>query len=149
MLKKEKKPGAAARKGKYQTINRLIDIFVGTLLVIVLSPLFLYICILIYKKEGRPIFQRETYPDENNVSFNLYQFRTLSNPSRLITALPPDPYPGGNPAGKWYRDSRRTMTATGVKLKKYKLDKLPFLFHLIKGDISFINRQTFRAEKHN
>lgn len=129
--KKEKISKTAVHSAKYRVMKRLRDIFLGILLVIVLSPLYLYICIVVYKREGRPVVHR-TKQD----GFTLWQFRTMSNPSRLITALPP--YPPGRHRENVRWDRHITMTATGIWLKRYKLDKLPLLFHLIKGDVDLL-----------
>jgi lipopolysaccharide/colanic/teichoic acid biosynthesis glycosyltransferase len=146
LSEKEKKSRTAIYPDRYRVIKRLVDILLGILLVIVLSPLFLYICILIYKKEGKPIFHKETCKERKKSSFTIWKFRTLSNPSQLITALPPYPYPSGKPSADLHKDSYRTITATGRWLKKYKLDMLPLLLNVIRGDISFIGKEDESAD---
>ncbi|MFA1822043.1 sugar transferase [Virgibacillus oceani] len=124
------------------SMRRLSDILLGILLILLLSPLFLYISILILKKEGRPIFHREICTGRKNRSFTMWKFRTLSNPSRLITSLPPYPYP--EPSG---RRTARTITATGRSLKKYKFERIPLLINILIGDLSFTDLKT--GENHS
>src|SRR5690625_2566039 len=129
---KERDAGSGVLRKWQPFIKRQLDILLGILLVFLLSPLFLYISILIFKKEGKPIFHRESCVGRKNRSFTKWKFRTLSKPSRLITAFPPYPYPGQSGRG-----APRTLTATGRWLKKYKFEELPLLINIIRGDMSF------------
>ncbi|WP_461183103.1 sugar transferase [Virgibacillus kimchii] len=131
-----------ANKKEYRVLKRMMDILLGIMLVIILLPVFFSISIVIFKREGRPIFQREPSINRKNIPFTLWQFRTLSNPSRLITAFPPYMYPRRQSLRNSGRDSFRMVTATGRWLKKYKLDQLPLLFHVIKGDVSFFGKRS-------
>jgi len=129
-----------AEQNKWRTlIIRLSDIMLGISLMLLLLPLFLYIYILILRKEGRPVFHQEVSRGRKNRSFTMWKFRTLSNPSRLITAFPPYRHPEG-----WRENTSKTITTTGRCLKKYKLEKLPLLINIIKGDISFAEGKYFR-----
>ncbi|WP_449354305.1 sugar transferase [Virgibacillus natechei] len=124
-------------------IKRLIDIGVSFTLLLLLAPLLLFIGIRIMKKEGKPIFFRQRRIGKFNHGFIVWQFRTMTNPSRVIRAFPPHPVPeswdGGVPDEfNFERDSYVTVTPTGVWLRKYNLHKLPQLWNVLKGDMSLV-----------
>ena len=97
--------------------------FIG---LIVLSPVFLLVALLIrIKMPGAPVIFTQKRVGRNARLFTIYKFRTMSvtdpNNATSITV-----------AG----DSR--ITPLGAKLRKYKLDELPELWNVLKGDMSFV-----------
>jgi lipopolysaccharide/colanic/teichoic acid biosynthesis glycosyltransferase len=123
--------------------KRLLDIVISIVLLVILSPLFLFICYRIGKREGKPIFYRELRVGRNNRTYVMWSFRTMTIPSRVIRQLPPFPFPSSWEKGvpdyfKITRDKHVTFTETGLWLKKYHLDKLPQLLNVIKGDMSLV-----------
>lgn len=131
--------------------KRTIDIVVSMILLIMLLPLFLFICIKIFKKEGRPIFKKELHVGKNNKPFIMWSFRTMTLGSRVIRQLPPYPFPKSWEKGvpdyfKISRDHTVTLTDTGVWLSKYRLDKIPRLINVIRGDMSLVGPSPERPE---
>ncbi|HAM79344.1 MAG TPA: glycosyl transferase [Ornithinibacillus sp.] len=127
----------------YYFIKRLLDVVISVVLVVVLSPLFLFVSYYIGKKEGKPIFNRELRVGKNNRTFMMLSFRTMTSASRVIRQFPPVPFPSSWERGvpdffKITRDEHVTFTETGLWLKKYHLDKLPQLLNVIKGDMSLV-----------
>lgn len=127
-------------------VKRIIDIFISLLLVICLLPAFLVICYIIFRREGKPIFQREAIVGKNNEPFIMKTFRTKTVPSQVIRSLPPHPVPdtweNGVPNSFTIKtNSFPTITSTGNWLLKYKLHKLPLLFHVLKGNMSLVGPQ--------
>jgi len=106
-------------------VIRFFDILFSFLGLIILSPLFIiiYVCISLGSKGGG--FYVQPRVGKDGVDFNLYKFRSMkigSDKSGLITV-------GG-------RDSR--ITGVGYFIRKFKLDELPQLFNVLKGDMSFV-----------
>ncbi|MEN2468068.1 sugar transferase [Ornithinibacillus sp. JPR2-1] len=135
----------------YFFFKRLSDMIVSTILFFLFLPLFLYICIRIAKKEGKPIFNREVRVGKNNRTFVMWSFRTMTNGSKVIRQLPPYPFPSSWDNGvpdyfKIIRDKHVTYTSTGLWLSKYHLDKLPQLINVIRGDMSLIGPSPERPE---
>jgi len=106
-------------------IKRLFDLFFSLIGVIILSPLLLVLAILIKISSPGPVFYRGIRAGKNGKNFKIFKFRTMvvnaekmSGPS---TAL----------------DDPR-LTRIGKFLRKWKLDELPQLFNVIKGDMSLV-----------
>lgn len=126
----------------YKVVKRLADVVISFALLLLLSPLLLYIYWLIYKKEGKSILHREIIAGKDQKPFVMYLFRTMSNPSRVIYALPPhpnsNPWEKENPDPFYSQHHCITLTTTGIGLQKYHLHKLPQLWNVLKGDMSLI-----------
>jgi len=108
---------------KSVVIKRVFDIFASALGLLLLSPVFLIIAILVRLKLGAPIFFRQTRPGKDCQPFEMIKFRTM------IDAYDKD----GNPLS----DSER-ITHFGRLLRKTSLDELPELWNVLKGDMSIV-----------
>lgn len=90
-----------------------------------MSPLLLVIYFAVKAGSAGPAIYRQARVGKGNADFELYKFRTMfidSDKKGLLTV-------GG-------RDPR--ITGTGYYLRKFKLDELPQLFNVLKGDMSFV-----------
>lgn len=107
----------------HKIFARGLDIGIALAAVIVLSPLFLISAVLILLSDGRPVFFRQKRVGRHGELFDILKFRTMEieNGGPPITA-----------AG----DCR--VTLVGTKLRKYKLDELPQLFCVLRGQMSLI-----------
>lgn len=106
-------------------MSRLFDIICSGLGLIILSPLFLFIAIWIKVDSKGPVFYRQIRVGKNNRDFMLYKFRSMcigSETKGLITV--------GN------RDPR--ITSSGYYIRKFKLDELPQLINVFKGEMSLV-----------
>lgn len=104
--------------------KRAMDIICAAGLLILLSPLILGVALAILIKDGRPVLylsERMTTPDR---AFQLWKFRTMR----------PDPGDRGVSGG----DKTSRITRTGGFLRRKRLDELPQLVNILKGDISFV-----------
>ena len=104
---------------------RFFDIFFSTLGLIILSPLFLLLAIWIKINSTGPTFYKQLRVGKDGKDFYLYKFRTM-----LVDA----DKKGFITVGK--RDPR--ITRTGYYLRKYKLDELPQLMNVLRGEMSFV-----------
>ena len=92
------------------------------LLLIILSPFFMITALLILIFSGEPIFYRHKRCGFQFEEFDIIKFRTM--------------HPNNGPQLTEYNDNR--ITNIGKFLRKFKLDELPQLINIIKGDMGFI-----------
>lgn len=111
---------------KFQLIlKRLFDIVASLLLCILLSPLFIFISIWIKLDSNGPIFYRQERITQYGKSFRIFKFRTMvvdaDKKGSLVTTK---------------NDSR--ITKVGKKIRNSRLDEIPQLFNILKGEMSFV-----------
>lgn len=115
-----------AYKGIYNRIvKRIIDFILALILLIVTSPVFLLVSLIIVIDTGFPVFYRAERGGYKKKSFRIFKFRTMVNNA--------DKMGGGTTA---FHDSR--ITKTGAFLRKTKLDEFANLISIITGHMSFI-----------
>lgn len=103
--------------------KRFFDIVLSLMAIIVLSPLYILISILVLIFMGWPILFKQPRPGKDEKIFNMYKFRTMTNKKDKDGNLLPD-------------DQR--LPAFGKFLRKTSLDELPELFLILTGKMSFI-----------
>jgi len=107
-------------------VKRLIDLFIALFSLIILSPLFLILAILIKIDSKGPIFFKQNRVKKGKKTFKMLKFRTMETdapkdtPTHLLTN--PEAY----------------ISKVGKVLRKLSLDELPQLFHIISGKMSII-----------
>ena len=104
--------------------KRIFDLFFASILVIILAPVFVLLLVWVWRRQGGPIFyvaERMKTPDE---AFNLWKFRTMSVVDEDTGVS------GGDKAAR--------VTPTGAWLRSKRLDELPQLYNILKGDLSFV-----------
>jgi lipopolysaccharide/colanic/teichoic acid biosynthesis glycosyltransferase len=106
--------------------KRLFDLTLALALGVVLLPVIALIAVVILIRDGRPVFfghKRARAPGE---TFTLWKFRTMINMRRKSD----HGVSGGH--------KRRRITPLGRFLRRTRLDELPQLWNVIRGDISFV-----------
>ena len=94
----------------------------ANILLIILCPLLVIIALLILIFSGKPIFYKHKRCGFEYKEFDIIKFRTM--------------HPNNGPQLTEYKDNR--ITNIGKILRKFKLDELPQLINIIKGDMGFI-----------
>lgn len=106
-------------------MKRIFDCIASGLGLIAISPFFLLLAIWIKCDSNGPVFYRQVRVGRYNKDFRLFKFRSMrigADKKGLITI-------GG-------RDSR--ITRSGYYIRKFKLDELPQLINVFKGDMSLV-----------
>lgn len=104
--------------------RRLMDLVWVLFLLVLLWPVMLLIGLLILIQDGRPVFyvsERMKTPEQG---FQLLKFRTMTNVD--------------TDSGVSGGDKAHRITQIGAFLRKYRLDELPQLLNILRGDISFV-----------
>lgn len=104
-------------------IKRVLDFTLSLIALIILSPIYLVLAILVRIKLGSPIIFKQERPGLNEKIFTLYKFRTMTDEK--------------DENGKLLPDEVR-LTKFGKFLRSTSLDELPELINIIKGDMSIV-----------
>lgn len=120
-------------KWYYPFVKRTFDIVASSLALIVLSPLFLVVSIAIKAHDGGPVFYTQDRAGKDHKVFRIYKFRSMitdaeANGMRRAT---------GN-------DDR--ITPVGKIIRATRIDELPQLLNIIKGDMSIVGPRPERVE---
>ncbi len=106
-------------------IRRCFDIIISGLALLLLSPLFLCLALLVLLNDGFPILFIQTRIGRDGHPFRMMKFRTMRKNAERI---------GGSLTFR--KDPR--ITPLGAVLRRCKLDELPQLFNILRGDMTFI-----------
>lgn len=116
---------ALKRKQGSLTLKRAFDIAASVLMLIVASPLMLAVAALIAADSRGGVFYRQERVTQYGKVFRIYKFRTMvKNADRIGAQVTVS------------NDSR--VTKVGAKLRKYRLDEVPQLFNVLKGEMSLV-----------
>lgn len=126
-------------------IKRVLDIVFSAVLLVLLSPLFLIIAILIKLTSEGPIFFPWRVVGTNNRDFVGYKFRSMVENAEEIKERLCNTNEMNGPVFKMKKDPR--ITSVGKWLRKFSLDELPQLWSVLKGNMSLVGpRPPFRNE---
>lgn len=106
-------------------MKRLFDIFSATLGLVIMGPALVWISLLIKREDGGPILYPGVRTGRFGKPFRMLKFRTM-----VINA---DQIGGSSTA-----DDDPRITKVGRALRKYKLDEIPQLINVLKGDMSIV-----------
>lgn len=104
-------------------MRRLLDLAFGLLLLTLAAPLMGFIALSVRWHDGGPVFYRQERVGRHGKSFTILKFRSMrmNNTGAAIT-----------------RDGDDRVTPVGRFLRRYKLDELPQLWNVVRGDMSLI-----------
>ncbi len=106
-------------------MKRLFDIVFSSLGILILLPLFCIIGLLMKKEDGGPIFYRGLRIGRYGKPFKIFKFRTMVTNADKI----------GGPSTA---DDDPRLLKIGKFLRKYKLDEIPQLINVLKGEMSLV-----------
>ena len=116
--------------------KRIFDIFVSVTGIIISAPLMAGIAIAIKVYDGGPVLFKQKRVTRGERVFEIYKFRSMivdaEKGDRVIPATDHDP----------------RITPVGNILRKLRLDELPQLFNILKGDMSLVGPRPERVEHH-
>ena len=104
-------------------VKRVLDFVLSLIAIIVLSPVYLIVAILVRTKLGSPIIFTQERPGKDEKIFKMYKFRSMTDERDENGNLLPDEI---------------RLTNFGKALRSTSLDELPELFNILKGDMSIV-----------
>lgn len=112
-------------------LKNLFDKILALFLIILFSPIYIVVSLLIFFKMGSPILFRQKRPGYKEKIFGIYKFRTMTNEKDANGNLLPD-------------DKR--LVGIGKFIRSTSLDELPQLFNVLKGEMSFVGPRPLLEE---
>ena len=109
----------------------IFDKTLALFLIILFSPIYIIVSLLIFFKMGSPILFRQKRPGYKEEIFGIYKFRTMTNEKDEFGNLLPD-------------DKR--LVGIGKFIRSTSLDELPQLFNVLKGEMSFVGPRPLLEE---
>lgn len=106
------------------TQKRVFDLVWAALLLVPLVPIGTVIAFVILLRDGRPVFYLSERMRSPSQPFNLVKFRTM--------------VPVDSDSGVSGRDKAHRITTTGAVLRKLRLDEIPQIINILRGDMSFV-----------
>lgn len=121
----------------YACIKRLFDIVVSALAIVILSPVFLVIALLVYVGDPGPVTYGQVRVGKNGKKFKMWKFRSMHiNSDSMIDQLSPEQVHQYYTEFKIDNDPR--VTKIGKFIRKTSIDELPQLFNVLFNDMSLI-----------
>ncbi|MDN3648133.1 TIGR03013 family PEP-CTERM/XrtA system glycosyltransferase [Reinekea marina] len=114
--------------------KRLFDIFISVALGIVLLPFVLFAAFLVFIETGRPILYSQVRVGQHGKLFKIYKIRSMRQ----------DAEKGGKAVWASANDSR--ITKVGAFIRNTRLDEIPQIYNVLKGEMSFVGPRPERPE---
>ena len=134
------------KTGSYDTLKRNIDIFFSLLILLLLSPIFLIISLLIKIDDGGKVFYFHYRLGKNRKQFRLFKFRSMvENADELLFSDPSFLQKLREGTHKLPDDPR--ITRIGKFLRKFSLDELPQFVNVLKGEMSIVGPRAYRPDE--
>ena len=120
---------------EFLIIKRVMDIVLSFIALVVLSPVFLITALAIKKEDGGPVFYKQVRLTKNGKEFKILKFRSMRTDAekdgvaRLSTG-----------------DDDDRITKVGRIIRKCRLDELPQLINILKGEMSIVGPRAERPE---
>ena len=109
----------------------IFDKTLALFLIILFSPIYIVVSLLIFFKMGSPILFRQKRPGYKEEIFGIYKFRTMTNEKdKFGNSLPDD----------------KRLVGIGKFIRSTSLDELPQLFNVLKGEMSFVGPRPLLKE---
>lgn len=113
--------------------KRVFDIVICLVLLAVVWPLMLLTAIAVFLDDGLPVLYRQTRVGLNGKPFELYKFRSMRKDAEKDGAV-------------WAKQNDDRITKVGAFIRNTRLDELPQIYNVLKGDMSFVGPRPERPE---
>lgn len=111
---------------------RLFDVLVSSIGLVIAAPVFIFIAILIKLEGDGPVFFVQERLGLFKNGFNIYKFRTMSTDAE-------------KDGPQWCKEKDNRITIVGAFLRNSRLDELPQLWNVLKGELSLVGPRPIRA----
>ncbi len=115
-------------------VKRCFDLMVSAVLIVVAAPLVLLAALLIAAEGGGPVIYRQERVGHHGRTFTVFKLRSMSQ----------DAEQDGKPA--WAQSNDPRVTRVGRLIRRSRIDELPQLLNVLKGEMSFVGPRPERPE---
>jgi len=122
-----------ADKMSYNFVKRIIDIIVSSILLVILSPVIGIAALAIVADSKGPVIYRQKRVGQKNKTFNIYKLRTMVRDAEKSGA-------------QWSQRDDPRVTRVGRFLRKSRLDEIPQLMNILRGEMSLTGPRPERPE---
>lgn len=112
-------------------LKRVFDVVVSSIALVFTSPILIGAAVMICQKTGKPILFKQLRPGYNEIPFEVYKFRTMTDKKDVNGKLLPD---------------EDRITKIGTMIRKSSIDELPQLINVLKGDLSLVGPRPLLME---
>ena len=132
-----------ARNSPYHYLKRLVDIALAGVLLVISSPLLVLIVGAVWLGSGRPVLFRQSRVGREGELFSVFKFRTMRHRAVGAGLAVNGSQLSGSPGEEseediYTREGDPRITRVGRWLRKLRLDELPQLWNVLRGDMSLI-----------
>jgi sugar transferase (PEP-CTERM system associated) len=117
-----------------QLITRALDFATALALLVLAMPLMLAVALATLLDDGWPLLYKQRRVGRHGKHFTLYKFRSMVKNAEA------------DGAPRWASKTDRRVTRVGAFLRKMRLDELPQLFNVLRGDMSLVGPRPERPE---
>jgi sugar transferase (PEP-CTERM system associated) len=114
-------------------VKRSIDLLLSSLIIITLCPLMLLVALLLKLDSKGPIIYSQQRLGEFGKPYRIHKFRSMIQDAEKLTGP------------KWAEDNDPRITQIGRFIRKWRIDEIPQLFNVVKGEMSFVGPRPERA----
>ncbi len=115
-------------------VRRIVSFLVSLACLLLCLPLMPFIALAIVLTSAGPVFYRQLRIGRNSIPFTCYKFRTMRQDAELETGP------------KWAGDNDPRVTLVGRFLRSSRLDEIPQLWNVLRGDMGFVGPRPERPE---
>ncbi len=123
------------QRGFYEFFKRVFDFLAGIILLIASLPLWPVIAVIIKIESSGPVFYKQTRVGQSGKPFKVIKFRSMIKDAE-------------KDGPKMAQENDPRVTKLGRFMRKTRLDELPQLWNVIKGEMSFVGPRAERPEFH-
>jgi len=110
--------------GTPEAIARVVSVVAAIVGLIVLAPLFAIIAVIVKLDSKGPVLFKQDRAGRNGKAFKLLKFRTM--------------HPADVHKSEWVEDNRDRITRVGAWLRRFRLDELPQLINMLRGEMNLV-----------
>jgi sugar transferase (PEP-CTERM system associated) len=115
-----------------RTVKRVLDLVVSTLMLVVLAPVMAVVAFVILLSDGAPIFYFQDRVGRGGRAYRMWKFRTMRRDAEKLGAA-------------WAQDDDPRVIPAGRFLRRARLDELPQLWNVLRGEMSLVGPRPERG----